>query len=321
MEFLPAAPREVRIARLREGLADLAFLDIAALVDAVAEDPALGARCVSVLTRRTPMAAHHVVGRPAAARPLESPTDLLRARYGGQQGSRFVAEHRALLRRLGGEDGEGPGLHAEMSYEAVFGALAAGDIDVAPDFAGLVPRYRRAVGPGRDIGVLRHSDAGVTAYGTGFVASAAGLGGRRGAIATFLAVVRATYERMAADPEAVVTAARAALPDLDREQALEEWHEEEREAIFGGGDAGTEPGPSQPAGGARAAVGTREPGGVGAGDGVPAHHRKGQPLDAGDSGGWAATLAWRREVWAVSSPPGAVPNPPDPGLLAAGPPG
>lgn len=331
MEFLPAAPREVRITRLREGLADLAFLDIASLVDAVAADPGLGARCVSVLTRRTPMAAHHVVGRPAAGRPLASPADLLRARYGGEAGSRFIAEHRALLRRLGGDTGDDPALHVEMPYGEIFGALAAGEIDVAPDFAGLLPRYRRAAGTGRPVGVLRHSDAGVVAYGTGFVASAAGLEARSGAIAAFVAVLRATYQRMAADPQGVATAARAALPDLDVEYAVAEWGEEERQAVFGNRGGGQREGMRGPGGEGDAAAGREDvsrAGGRGADTSGPGRRggepssgsradRPGwRPLDAGDPGGWAATVGWRREVWAVTHPSQAASDPPEPGLLA-----
>lgn len=259
VSFLPAVAREERIARLRGGTADLALLDLASFVDAVAADRIPGARCVFVLTQRLPMAAHFVPDRPTRDGPLRSPGDLLHATYGGTAGSRFVAEHRALLRRIGGDD---PNLRVAMPYEQLFDALAAGDIDVAPDFGGLAPRYRRAAGPGQQIATLRYRDCGVRAYGIGLVASAPGLDRRRQAISTFLTVATAAYERMRADPDGVLTAASATLPDLDRAYALQEWREEEAPAIFG----------------------------YGAADGA---------VGAWDDDHWASTVAWRAQVGGI----------------------
>jgi ABC-type nitrate/sulfonate/bicarbonate transport system substrate-binding protein len=206
------------------------------------------------------MAVHFVAGRPAPVHPIQSPQDLLHARYGGEAGSQFVQEHRALLRRLGDDD---PGLHVELPYAALFGALAAGQIDVAPDYAGILPTYQRAVGAAGRVDVLPYRDCGVHAYGTGVVASGRALRDRRDEIASFLAVTASAYQAMRVDPELTIKAAAAVLPGLDRDYALLEWREAEEPAIF-------------------------DPG---------------WRLGTWDRAGWEQTIAWRREVTGFHEPP------------------
>jgi ABC-type nitrate/sulfonate/bicarbonate transport system substrate-binding protein len=229
-------------------------------VDTVATEPAFDARCVFVLGRHTPMAALFVEGRPAPTHPIASPRDLLHARYGGEPASQFVQEHRALLRRLGGDD---PALLVELPYEALLAALADGTIDVAPDYAGILPTYQRAAGPSRLVGVLPYHDCGVSAYGTGLVASGRALRQQPWAVRAFLAVVASAYEAMRSQPEATVKAAGAVLPQLDVDYALTEWRGEEEPAVF------------------------------------DAAHRLGEF----DRLGWEHTIAWRREVAGFRDPP------------------
>jgi ABC-type nitrate/sulfonate/bicarbonate transport system substrate-binding protein len=255
----PAAKPE-RLARLRSGVADVALIDLASLVDTVAAEPAFGARCVFVLGRHTPMAALFVQGRPAPTHPITSPRDLLHARYGGEPASPFVQEHRALLRRLGGDD---PAPLVELAYEQLFGALADGTIDVAPDYGGILPTYQRAAGSDQPVGVLSHRDCGVSAYGTGLVATGRALGEQPEAVRAFLAVVASAYRAMRSQPEATVKAASAVLPEVDVDDALTEWREEEEPAIF------------DPA----------------------------QRLGGFDRSGWERTIAWRREVAGFQDPP------------------
>jgi ABC-type nitrate/sulfonate/bicarbonate transport system substrate-binding protein len=206
------------------------------------------------------MAALFVQGRPAPTRPIASPRDLPHARYGGEPASQFVQEHRALLRRLGGDD---PALLVELPYEALFGALADGTIDVAPDYAGILPTYQRAAGPGRPVGVLAYRDCGVSAYGTGLVATGRTLREQPQAVRAFLEVLASAYEAMRSRPEATVKAACAALPQLDVDYALTEWRDEEEPAVF------------------------------------DAAHRLGEL----DRSGWEHTIAWRREVAGFPDPP------------------
>ncbi len=239
VELLPPLQRQERLARLSNGEVDLALIDLASFVDLVATKKSVGARCVFVLTQRLPMAALHVRGRPVDGRPIASPHDLLRARYGAPTSSNFVAEHRALLRRLGGDD---PRLHVELPYSAVFAALANGGVDVVPDFAGTLPRYERALeeGPARpapearpELGALRYRECGVRAYGIGFVASAAAMRWRAREIEAFLAAARQAYGRMQVNPASVIGAASKVLPSLDQAYALREWETEEQGVIFG----------------------------------------------------------------------------------------
>jgi hypothetical protein len=158
-------------------VADIALIDLASLVDTVAVEPAFDARCVFVLGRHTPMSALFVEGRPAPTNPIEAARDLPHARYGGEPTSPFVQEHRALLRRLGGDD---PALLVELAYEELFDALAAGTIDVAPDYAGILPTYQRAAGPEKPVRVLPYRDCGVSAYGTGLVVTGSAPAGAAG---------------------------------------------------------------------------------------------------------------------------------------------
>lgn len=222
--FLEPVAGPERVQRLRAGDVALGLMDVAALVDTVATVPTFDARCVLVLTQRLPMAAHFVRGRAVA-----DPDDLRRARYGAPAGTGFVSEHAALLRRLGGAD---PALHVDMPYAARFAALANDEIDVAPDFAAIAPRFERALG-GHALGTLRYRDCGVRAYGIGWVASRKGLAEQRDEIRAFLQVVCDAYERMRDDPAALIAVATSQLPDLDAGYALAEWHGEEEGAIFG----------------------------------------------------------------------------------------
>jgi NitT/TauT family transport system substrate-binding protein len=224
--FLPPAARDERLARLRNGDVDVALLDLASLVDTVTVEPGFPARCVLVLTQRLPMAVHFTA--PAGLSLPLAPPDLAGTRYGAPPGSRFVAEHETLLRRLDTQ-GSTP---VELAYDELFAALAAGSIDVAPDYGGIAPRYARALGPGRQAATLRYRDCGVQAYGVGFVATETAMRRRQPELAAFLAVVERAYERMRAEPEAVTAAARHLL-DLDPAYTLQEWREEEEPAMFG----------------------------------------------------------------------------------------
>jgi ABC-type nitrate/sulfonate/bicarbonate transport system substrate-binding protein len=252
--------RTQRLARLRSGAADVALLDLASLVDTVAVEPTFDARCAFVLERHLPMAAIFVHGRPTPIHPIRSPHDLLHARYGGEATSSFVQEHRALLRRLGDDD---PELHVEMPYAALFDALAVGEIDVAPDYAGILPTYQRAAGPEQRVRVLPYRDCGVSAYGTGLVASGRALREQRDAISAFLAVTASAYEAMRADPRGTLDAACAVLPQLDTEYAFMEWREQGEPSIFSGWDR----------------------------------------LGGSDRPGWEQTIAWRHEVVCFTDPP------------------
>jgi ABC-type nitrate/sulfonate/bicarbonate transport system substrate-binding protein len=232
-------------------------------VDTVAAEPGFGARCVFVLGRQVPMAALFVAGRPAPVRPIESPEDLLRARYGGEAGSQFVQEHRALLLRLGDDDD--PALHAELPYADLFAALAAGEIDVAPDYAGILPTYQWAVGTTGRVDVLPYGDCGVRAYGTGLVASGRALRNRRDEVTSFLEVAASAYQAMRVDAELTIKSAAAVLRGMDRDYALLEWQVAEEPAIF---DPGWRPG-------------------------------------TWDRAGWEETITWRREVTGFREPPAA----------------
>lgn len=240
---------------MRTQTVDVGFQDLASFVDTVAAEPGFPARCVMVLTQRLPMAAHLVADRDVGGAPIREPGDLLRARYGAPAGTAFEAEHRALLRRLGDPEA---GLHVDLSYDEMFGALDAGEVDVVPDYAGIAPRYRRTLGADRH-GMLRYRNCGVRAYGMAFLATRAALERHPGRVTTFLEVAREAYRSMRADPAGTVAVAAEAIEGLDREYTLEEWRTEEETAVFGF---------------------EAEAGGVGAED--PAI--------------WQGTLAWRRHV-------------------------
>lgn len=260
VELLDQVPRDTRIARLGDGTVDLALIDLASFVDAHVDDAVPGARCMFVLTQRLPMAAH-VLRAPGRA-PIETGEDLVDAPYGGTADSAFVAEHRALLRRL---DSDRPELRVDVRYSDLFGALAAGRIDVAPDFGGVGPRFARAAAPAQ-VDAVRYRDCGISAYGIGFVASCQGLERHPTRMAIVCEVLAEAYRRMRTEPEQVVDDARRLLPDLDRDHALSEWRDEEAPVIFGFDAADFGPGA--------------------------------QNLD-----GWVATAGWRAEVRGQRSNP------------------
>lgn len=262
VEARPTAPREQRLERLRRGSVDLALMDVASLVDSHAADPAFGARCVFMLTQRLPMAVH-VIDHPANTTE-QTGKDLRHARYGGAADSSFVAEHRALLRRLGQDD---PSLRVDMPYGRLFDALADGHIDVAPDYAGTETRFRRAAAP-TSTRTVPYRDCGVTAYGIGFVASAAGLRRHPTRMATVCSILARAYRRMQQEPEGVLDDAARLIPQLDRDYALAEWHDEEAGVVFGYAAATS-------------------------GIGVQ------------DTATWAATTTWRQEVTGTSARPSA----------------
>ena len=93
------------------------------------------ARCVLMLTQRLSWPLTSSPAVPLARRP-SSPSSPRRARNGGEPRSRFMAEHRALLRRLGADD---PALHVPMLYERLCDAFAAGELDIAPDYGASRP--------------------------------------------------------------------------------------------------------------------------------------------------------------------------------------
>lgn len=253
IQMLPEAPGDIRMQRLHDGTADLALMDLASFVDMRVHNPTSDARCHFVLTQRLPMGAHTLADTDY---PEPMPTEQLgSATYGGSINSPFVAEHRALLRRLGMDD---PSLLVDMEYDDLFGALARGDVDVAPDYGGTAMRFARAADP-RPTTTVPYRDCGVDAYGIGFVASTASRRHRPDALRTACQVVANAYVRMRDDPDGVLDDAAVLLPGLDREYALAEWQEEESSVIFGYGAA-------------TAGIGHQ------------------------DMHGWDATCSWRREV-------------------------
>lgn len=228
VELLGAVPHEDRIERLRSDQADLALIDVAGFVDAVAADPDLRARCVFVVTQHLPEAAFFVTDPDTDDPGISRPADLVDARYGGQPGGRHTVTHQALLRRLGADPVPAP---VEMSYREMFSALPAGEIDVLPDFGALHTRVRQAVPVDREIGLLRYRDCGVDAYGVGLVASGRTLADDRERLAAFLDVAAGSLRAMRDDPLRSIRTAGELL-DVDEEQAMAEWQHEQREAIF-----------------------------------------------------------------------------------------
>lgn len=243
LELLPPVAHTDRIARLRSGAADLALIDLAAFVDAVAIDPALEARCVFVLTQHLPEAAFSLGAAEGGPPAIAMPRDLIGARYGGRPGARLTLAHQALLRRLGGDPG--PGLVA-MPYEEMFAALSAGEIDVLPDFAALEDRVRQAAPEGRTLGVLRYRDCSVDAYGIGFVASGQALAGRRDEVAAALGVVTEALWWMRDDPRGTIRAASALLA-VDAGRTLAAWDREHHALIFEALPDGRSVGSAEPA--------------------------------------------------------------------------
>jgi NitT/TauT family transport system substrate-binding protein len=166
----------------------------------------LPARFVSVVVRRSPMAA--LVPADSA---LATPADLVGRRLGGPAGSRLVAEFRAGMDALG----LAPPELVVVDYALAPAAMARGEVDMVCDFADLLPRVRRQSGI-----PVRVVPLGLDVYSSGLVA-ADRLPDEL--VARMQAAIAAALEHQRQDPKAGLEELARRYPDADPLEALEGW--------------------------------------------------------------------------------------------------
>lgn len=214
-------PGPANVAAVAAGRRDLCLTSVAHFLDAKRQDPALEARFVFMVARRTHMAAF-VVRRRAAAhgRPIETRADLDGASLLGDPDSSFAREYRALLARLGAR----PGRAVDVPYEEIMTALAAGRGDVAADFADLEPRFRAAADPfAVEVVALPFHEAGIDIYGSGLVASTQLLRERPQTARRAIAAFREALLESRKDPGLGLGALLEHIPTADAQLVLAGW--------------------------------------------------------------------------------------------------
>lgn len=233
VQIIDPEPGPDNILALDAGRYDLCLTSVAHYLNARRRRPAIEARFVFMVARRTHMAAFVVADRVAhGGRIIAEHTDLDGATVLGTPDSAFVCEYITLLGQIGGS----PGPIVETPYEDVMAALVAGAGDVAPDFLNLLPKFEDAAeGTAARIRALPFYQAGVDIYGSGLVASGKLREERPVVLDQVVAALREALITTREEPTVGLEALRARLPMVNPDQALADWRAGEP-LIFDGGD-------------------------------------------------------------------------------------
>ena len=225
VDILDPAGGPENVKRVAAGGSDFCLTSVTHYLTARAEAGDLPARFVSVVVRRSPIAA-----LVPASSSLTTPADLGGRRLGAPPESRLVAELQAAMAALGLTP---PELIA-LDYAVAPAAMARGEVDMVCDFVDLLPRVRRQAGI-----AVRAVPLGIDVYASGLVAA-----DRLPAdvVARMQAAIAAALEQQREDPEAGLGELARRYPDADPLEALEGWSLAEPN-IF----AGPPPGSSDPA--------------------------------------------------------------------------
>jgi NitT/TauT family transport system substrate-binding protein len=203
------------------GGADFCLTSVTHYLTARAQSGELAARFVSVVVRRSPMAA-----LVAADSTLTTPADLAGRRLGGPAQSRLVAEFNAAMAELG----LAPPELVVLDYALAPAAMARGEVDMVCDFVDLLPRVRRQSGI-----AVRAVPLGLDVYSSGLVA-ADRLPDEL--VVRMQAAIAAALEHQRQDPAGGLDELARRYPDADPLEALEGWALAEPN-IFTGPPAGS----------------------------------------------------------------------------------
>jgi len=233
VEIIDPEPGPDNILAVDAGRYDLCLTSVAHFLNAKRRQPAMEARFVFMVARRTHMAAFVVSGRVAhTGRAIAGHADLDGATVLGNADSAFVREYVTLLAHIGGS----PGPVAEMPYEGVMAGLVTGKGDVAPDFLNLLPKFEAAAdGTTARITALPFYRAGVDIYGSGLVASGQLRDQRPLVLDRAVDALREALIATREEPTTGLQALRTRLPTVDSDQALADWRVGEP-LIFGDGE-------------------------------------------------------------------------------------
>jgi NitT/TauT family transport system substrate-binding protein len=194
------------VRRVAAGGADVCLTSVAHYLKARAQSGPLAARFVTVVSRRSPMAA---IVRSES--PIAGTRDLPGRRVGGTADNGLVAEYVAGLAELGLE---GPRL-VGMDYADAPAALGRGEIDVVADYADLVPRVRRQSGT-----EVRAVPLGLELYSNGLVAADRV---PTDVVTRLRAAMAEALRRQGADPKSGLEELGRRYPEVDPADAVEGW--------------------------------------------------------------------------------------------------
>jgi ABC-type nitrate/sulfonate/bicarbonate transport system substrate-binding protein len=222
VEIVDPEPGPANVLAVTAGRYDMCLTSVAHFLNAIREEPALDARFIFMLARRSHMAAFVVEERAADhGRVIRGPADLDGASVLGEPDSTFVREYLTFLSRIGAR----PGPIIETPYDEIMGTLADGRGDVAADFVDLLPRFQAAADStsGATIRALPFHESGLDIYGSGLVASGRLL---RGDVELSRAAVNAFREAVITcrdDPELGLDALIEQIPTADPDLVIAGW--------------------------------------------------------------------------------------------------
>jgi NitT/TauT family transport system substrate-binding protein len=221
VEIVDPEPGPENTRAVARGAYDACLTSVAYFLRAKAADPALPAKFVFMVARRTHMAAFCAGDRPTAAGAIpETLHDLTGATVLGSADSPFVREYLAALRAIGAE----PGPLVELPYGEVMNALAEGRGDVAADYLDLLPAFEAAAAPhGARVRALPFYAAGIDVYGSGLVVGSHLLESRRDVVERLVAAVRAALTVTRRRPQIGLPLLESRFPSVDAHRALAGW--------------------------------------------------------------------------------------------------
>lgn len=233
VEIVDPEPGIENVRAVARGAYDACLTSVAYFLGAKDADPALPARFVFMVARRTHMAAFCVAGRATAAGRVPATfADLDGASVLGSADSPFVREYLGAAAALGIDTGP----LVELPYDEVMDGLAAGRGDVAADYLDLLPAFESAAAPhGVEVRSLPFYSAGLDLYGSGLVVGDRLLVERPEAVRRLVAAVRGALELTRRTPRIGLALLSDRFPDAEEKRTLDGWRAGEP-LIFGDGD-------------------------------------------------------------------------------------
>lgn len=210
VEIIESPPGAQRVKLVAGGKADFGLTALTYFLQALADDPDLPARFVSVVHQRNSIAAIVLADADMAV-----PADLVGRRLGGPPGEVglgwLVREHQAALNRLGLDESK----LIAMNYGDALAALGRGDVDAVATLHELLPLVAR-----RTTRALRAISFGIGTYASGLVA---GDSVAADVVTRMQLAVGAALERQRAEPERGLDELVRRYPEVNPEDAVDSW--------------------------------------------------------------------------------------------------
>ena len=223
IDIVNPEPGPANVLAVTAGRYDMCLTSVAHFLGAMRIDPALDARFIFMLARRSHMAAFVVEDRVADhGRIIRAPADLDGASVLGDADSTFIREYLTFLARLGAR----PGRIIDTPYDQIMRALAEGRGDVAADFVDLLPRFQASADSttGCRVRALPFHESGLDIYGSGLVAGGRLLREDAELARTSVEAFREAVITCRDDPDAGLDALLEQIPDADPDLVIAGWN-------------------------------------------------------------------------------------------------